>query len=761
MQRSRATVHGTAHWDRATHHGTTVTATGEVILNRGDAADPDATFDPGRATPLPDPLRPRPTVTLDPACHLYRADPAEAFIQRYLLGADNDRLSVLGRLPDWFSMAQAAPHSPGEFQPDGPTTGLRPAAIAADPDGRLWIADTHTDEVLVYDRWSRRVLTRGNVGDHVGDQRRRVLDLAASSVGVFAACDAPAGVTLMRLGRENVERPHPELPVADARPIRVTALGNRVAVLYTTPDPPDPGARRPGWVVVWSRDGAEGPPIPVPDATDVELQDRARDGTNQWSLYVGGRPEGVITEFRFGDGFWPLERQLGARGYAGDSLVALPDGSIAFWTPTGLRRPLPGRGRLGTTGRVTTLALDAREFGARWGRVFVDACLPQGTAIRLHAVTSDDLELPDQSPPSPPPSLPPGPLPSGGPPRIPTHLVPGPHDVTGSVHHRAVGRPEPWSRPPAGDAVTTYEAPVIADPGRYLWLTIELAGTGSATPRVRTVMVERSTHGHLERLPRVFARDDRDAFLDRYLTVLTGVVDDLDATAQRRHVLLDPRSVPQEALPWLASFVGLVLDERWPLPARRQLVAEATRLLSHRGTVWALTRMLTILLGVRPIIVEHFRLRGVGGTRLGSSDTPTSTSIVGGGFRVGSTVDTPRPRRIRTDDTPSTDDRAQRAAHAHRFSVLVPRHLSPDELDTVEHLLDMHRPAHTAYDVCPLGVGMRVGLGLHLGLSSLIGPTGAWDDVWVGRWHLGRDAVLGHVGAPRIPTTITTAERLR
>ena len=43
-----------------------------------------------------------------------------------------------------------------------------------------------------------------------------------------------------------------------------------------------------------------------------------------------------------------------------------------------------------------------------------------------------------------------------------------------------------------------------------------------------------------------------------------SLLHDLDQRAARRDVLVDPAATPAEALPWLASFVGLVLDDRWP-----------------------------------------------------------------------------------------------------------------------------------------------------------------------------------------------------
>jgi phage tail-like protein len=114
-----------------------------------------------------------------------------------------------------------------------------------------------------------------------------------------------------------------------------------------------------------------------------------------------------------------------------------------------------------------------------------------------------------------------------------------------------------------------------------------------------------------------------------------------------RHVLLNPRSAPPEILPWLAGFVGLILDDRFahaPRPGRRtedvrrRLIEEATWLFRFRGTVSGLRRFLEIYLGRAPILIEKFRVRGLGGAFLGDSAELASSSVLGAGFRIGGAI---------------------------------------------------------------------------------------------------------------------------
>ena len=83
------------------------------------------------------------------------------------------------------------------------------------------------------------------------------------------------------------------------------------------------------------------------------------------------------------------------------------------------------------------------------------------------------------------------------------------------------------------------------------------------------------------------------------------------------------------------------------------------------------------------------------------------------------------------------------ATHAHRFTVIIPRLLDDTQARTVADLLDLHRPAHTLYDLCTVGAGMRVGMGLHVQLTSVVGPSASWRELELGQTRLGTDAVVG------------------
>jgi phage tail-like protein len=337
-------------------------------------------------------------------------------------------------------------------------------------------------------------------------------------------------------------------------------------------------------------------------------------------------------------------------------------------------------------------------------------------------VASLNVRRPDLSPPMPPLSM-----------------WPKEDEMRGLLHRRETGHEMPWVLREPADRFETYEAPVLGGPGRFLWVTLELRGNGSFTPMVRAIRAEHVAHDYLDRLPKVYFREDEmSGFLQRYLAVFDGALAEIDARGYTRHALVDPRSIPGGLLPWLASFVGLITDERWPEAVKRQLIAEAMWLFRFRGTIAGLRRFLEIYLdGVQVLIVEKFRMRGLGGAMLGTSSALEANSVLGAGMRVGGAVGVSGEQFIggNVDDAFTT--------HAHRFTVLIPAVLSTEQMDVVRQILDVHRPAHTIVDVCAVGAGMRVGVGLHVGLSSMIGATSGFRTIELGGSLLGRDGIVG------------------
>ena len=697
LPRPFALMQAEDQWLRASHKDTALVAGVVQLAFIDDTSAAAAGSSPPPAAGL----------AFDPQCRLYHSFPEQGRVNRQLWATPEpaEALDLFDPEPPLLS---------GDFHPaDDPPPILRePRGLAVDADDRLFIAETSARRIVVFDLWSLRLLRRTPVPG-------RPLDLAVKDGSVLAVLSSPAA--LVQLEAHTGPRPLP-LPPGVADPARVAvAPGGEVFVLDA--------ARTAAARAISGRHN-----IAVPFATDIEFLPGP-------VLVVARLPNEDFLRFRIGAASTEQMLPLKARDYAGLGIVRTPDDRIGFFTSRGFRHAVAARVRYPGTGSVITYRLDSGEFRTIWGRLFLDACIPNDTDIRVACVAADDppededtlsrrlpaniteavIVRPDLSPPMPPISL-------------------VPSKITQRLHRRDSGRELPFAPHPASDPFQTYESPIVADPGRYLWVALKLTGNTRFTPRLRSLRAEYPTHDYLRRLPKVFAREEQLAsFLRRYLALFDGFLGELDARATARHALLDPAAIPAEALPWLAGFVGLVLDERWPVPVQRAVLEEAAWLFRFRGTVPGLTQFLELYIGAGVILIEKFRLRGLGS--VGEPGGPESRAILGAGLRVGGAL-------AEENTTPLTGPVEDAfASHAHRFSVIIRSVLTAEQLDVVRRILDLHRPAHTLFDVCTVDAGIHVGRGLHVGLTSAIGRTGGFTMLGTGSSLLGRGSIIGRPDA--------------
>jgi phage tail-like protein len=742
--RSFAPLTGWEQWLRCGHHGTTVDPTTEEVTLAWEAADttPAAAGGVGRWPAEAVPAGPA-GLAFDLNGCLYHGVPERGQLQRVPWPRPPSGSAEATEPVDLLPPVRGPAPRPGSFAPADPAAGasIRAVALAADADEHLFVLDGDNGEIAVVDladgHLLRRIVLRWPAVDLAADGRAILVATAdrAHPLVTVDALGAPLEVALAHRAVTALA----EVPAA-ARPARVAVgpRGERWLLLRTATS---------AWAVPIA-DDRRSSPIQVTGATDLELTEY--DGRGH--LVVAGPPGRDLLVFVLRPGADAPGSPLRARNYDGRGIVRTPDGRIGFWNGTAFRVATTGRRRFVAAGHLDGFRLDSGAYQQQWGRIFVEACVPSGTSLHVGVATSDDLPGSlDPADPSilaaPPPLLGDDDATWEAPSASALELPLAPQRLDRvlarkcALHRRETGSELAWSRPDPATRLEVYEAPVQAPPGRYLWVRLMLGGSTQATPRVLAVRAEFPGHDLLERLPRTYRRDPVAAsFLRRYLAMADGLLSEMELRAAQRDLLLDPYGAPVELLGWLASLIGLTLDTRWPASARRTLLAEAICLFRRRGTIAGLQRMLEIYLGCAVVIVEAFRLRGVGGAFAGGGDAPRTSAdaVVGAGFRVGGDIGgTAGAARA----SGSTADAFR--THAHRFSVLVPRELTDQERSAVGDLLDQHRPAHTLVEVCTVGRGMRVGVGLHLAVSTLVGPTSRLRRAVVGDSRVGAGTLLG------------------
>ena len=177
---------------------------------------------------------------------------------------------------------------------------------------------------------------------------------------------------------------------------------------------------------------------------------------------------------------------------------------------------------------------------------------------------------------------------------------------------------------------------------------------------------------YLKYLPALYYDDE---LMGRYLMLFESFWGPIDRQIDQLYRYFDPKLTPIDFLPWLALWLDLALDERWPEARRRLLVSSAASLYRKRGTPQGLREYLEIYTGRTPQIIEHrahnFRLglasRLGPSVALGKVNMPHTFTVI---LRL-----------------PPIEDKDEGAA-------------SRKELErrrTIESIIESEKPAHTAY----------------------------------------------------------------
>jgi phage tail-like protein len=165
---------------------------------------------------------------------------------------------------------------------------------------------------------------------------------------------------------------------------------------------------------------------------------------------------------------------------------------------------------------------------------------------------------------------------------------------------------------------------------------------------------------------------------DSFALRLTGALDEvlapIFASLDGLPAYLDPALAPDDFLEWLSGWVGVTLDETWPIERRRQLVADAAQLYRSRGTVAGLAAQVAIYTGGEVLVEDNGAAAWsaqAGGTVPGTAaarlrvrvtvDDPNSVSLA----RLEAVVATAKPAHVpHTIEVVGRSGRGARAAKA-------------------------------------------------------------------------------------------------
>lgn len=150
--------------------------------------------------------------------------------------------------------------------------------------------------------------------------------------------------------------------------------------------------------------------------------------------------------------------------------------------------------------------------------------------------------------------------------------------------------------------VNTGDALLYDLSGRYLFLAIEVLGTGKATIRNLRIGVRGDNFTGV--FPQVY--QERNSFFHRYMSIFSSIFNDIGDQNDKLYEILDLDKCSIELLEMYGSWFGIDLKGGF-LPERvlRTIVKEAYQLNRMKGTKWALERILQIMLEEDTVLLEN------------------------------------------------------------------------------------------------------------------------------------------------------------
>jgi phage tail-like protein len=370
-------------------------------------------------------------------------------------------------------------------------------------------------------------------------------------------------------------------------------------------------------------------------------------------------------------------------------------------------------------GTFVSDALDSRIYRCPWHRVVMHDAIATGTRISVETLTAEEsktsaelLGLPDER-------------------------------WTPSAVNSTVGN---------GD----WDCLVQSPPGRYLWLRLRFFSDGQFSPCIDRLRIYYPRSSSLKYLPAVYSQDEPGRrFLDQFLSIFDTMWDTVGGKLTRIASFFDPMATPATAkspadtdfLTWLASWMGMTLDRHWPEDRRRRLLKYAWKLYKLRGTPEGLKLHIELYTGIKPQVLEHFRLRRwlyAGYARVGDQTALWGADIVDRlQLNVHAQLGT---MQLIDTGNPLTDPFAK---EANQFTVFVPvRGAGPvdpqaDALQqqTVQRIIEMAKPAHTMGYLQMTRPRFRIGIQSFIGKDTVVGIYP--DKVIEGESKLGYDSTLG------------------
>lgn len=94
-------------------------------------------------------------------------------------------------------------------------------------------------------------------------------------------------------------------------------------------------------------------------------------------------------------------------------------------------------------------------------------------------------------------------------------------------------------------------------------------------------------------------------FMARFLGLFESILTPIEWNVDNFDLFLNPGTAPGGFIPWLAQWFDISFESVWTESQRRTLLKDAHQIYARRGTRWALSRVIEILTGYKPTIIDE------------------------------------------------------------------------------------------------------------------------------------------------------------
>lgn len=143
--------------------------------------------------------------------------------------------------------------------------------------------------------------------------------------------------------------------------------------------------------------------------------------------------------------------------------------------------------------------------------------------------------------------------------------------------------------------------------GRYLWFLIEMYWQPE-TAKLSDIQVYFPARSWIGYLPEIYRKEDKGAFLERYLGIFQTIYEDFNEEINRVLQNLDAESAQKKYLAWLAEWIGIKDCHIWSEKQLRRLLKKGVLLYRKRATRQGISDFVELYTEERPFIVENHQL---------------------------------------------------------------------------------------------------------------------------------------------------------